>query len=200
MCTPVHVTTRATCTAPCLAPFHSTRGIRSAETAVQPWAWCVVRVRRYLPTLRNKFGALSTEIVSMPSTQTLTDCDDKLGFFVAAASVCFVSVLETLISAKIADMRVENNEWVSPLSLHVPISMPHACLVRATMILVLASCGDVRRRGDFHEGREIVGMSAARLQKPCLRTPGTIGVQLPLQNTLFLPPVSCFLWPRTYSE
>ena len=113
----------------------------------------------------------------MPSTQTLTDCDDKMGFVVAAASVCFVSVLETLISAKIADMRVENNEWVSPFSLHVPISMPHACLVRATMILVLASCGDVRRRGDFHEGREIVGMSAARLQKPRLRTPGTIGVQ-----------------------
>eukprot|EP01048_Picozoa_sp_COSAG05_P019532 COSAG05_NODE_3084_length_2337_cov_1.582663_1_plen_436_part_10 len=63
-----------------------------------------------LPTLRNEFGELSAEVMSLPDTKSLEDCDDIVGVIIASLSVCFVAVLETLISAKIADVRSVKNE------------------------------------------------------------------------------------------
>lgn len=63
-----------------------------------------------LPTLKTKFGQLPNTVAVGPSLDALKDCKDVGGLIVASASVAFVSVLETLISAKIAEFRVKDNE------------------------------------------------------------------------------------------
>jgi SulP family sulfate permease len=59
----------------------------------------------YLPTLQTKFGELPSSIAALPeikSLQTLSSSDIG-GLILAGLTVAFVSVLETLISAKIAE-------------------------------------------------------------------------------------------------
>eukprot|EP01052_Picozoa_sp_SAG31_P023453 SAG31_NODE_1934_length_6875_cov_2.868506_3_plen_401_part_00 len=60
-----------------------------------------------LPTLKTKFGSLDADLISWPKWKAVEDCDDIPGFIIASLSVCIVAVLETLISAKIGDMRCE---------------------------------------------------------------------------------------------
>lgn len=63
-----------------------------------------------LPTLKTAFGELPNTVAVLPSTRALTQCNDVLGLVVAGASVAFVSVLETLISAKLADLHAADNQ------------------------------------------------------------------------------------------
>mmetsp|Transcript_5948 Transcript_5948/g.13751 ORF Transcript_5948/g.13751 Transcript_5948/m.13751 type:complete len:642 (-) Transcript_5948:182-2107(-) len=64
-----------------------------------------------LPMLKTEFGKLPNDIISLPQISVLpTILENFIGFVSACGSVCLVSVLETLISAKIADIRADNNE------------------------------------------------------------------------------------------
>jgi MFS superfamily sulfate permease-like transporter len=58
-----------------------------------------------LPTLKTQYGDMDTDIISLPKWSVIDDCDDKFGLILAGLSVCIVAVLETLISAKIAEIR-----------------------------------------------------------------------------------------------
>ena len=58
-----------------------------------------------LPTLKTQYGSLDASLVSLPRWSVVEACDDKLGLIVAGLSISIVAVLETLISAKIAEMR-----------------------------------------------------------------------------------------------
>jgi MFS superfamily sulfate permease-like transporter len=59
----------------------------------------------YLPTLRTKFGDLPSSIAVLPDPKALQklSSSDIGGLILAGLTVAFVSVLETLISAKIAE-------------------------------------------------------------------------------------------------
>ena len=60
-----------------------------------------------LPTLKDKYGTLQARIVEVPS-RPLSDFagDDLFGLIRTAFGVAFVAILETLISAKIAEQRM----------------------------------------------------------------------------------------------
>jgi SulP family sulfate permease len=62
-----------------------------------------------LPTLMSKYGQLPGLLVVMPNTDALKGCDDIFGLILASFSVAFVAVLETLISAKIAEQKAPTN-------------------------------------------------------------------------------------------
>jgi SulP family sulfate permease len=56
----------------------------------------------YLPTLQTKFGDLPNSVAALPEARSL-NASDAGGLILAGVTVAFVSVLETLISAKIAE-------------------------------------------------------------------------------------------------
>eukprot|EP01043_Picozoa_sp_COSAG02_P013195 COSAG02_NODE_524_length_20723_cov_79.399438_6_plen_404_part_00 len=58
-----------------------------------------------LPTLKTRYGSLDASLISLPKWEVVEACDDKLGLIMAGLSVCIVAVLETVISAKIAEIR-----------------------------------------------------------------------------------------------
>lgn len=64
-----------------------------------------------LPTLKSQFGRMPSEVVVLPSFTEITQLDsvNMAAFLMASASLAWVSVLETLISARLLDLRsVEN--------------------------------------------------------------------------------------------
>ena len=62
-----------------------------------------------LPTLQTEFGALPNAVAVLPDPGALRSCSSIFSLLVASASVALVAVLETLISAKIADFRAAEN-------------------------------------------------------------------------------------------
>lgn len=63
-----------------------------------------------IPTLRSKYDDLDGQVIVLPNVTALSDAADDLGgVLVAAASVAVVAVLETLISAKIAGTRANDD-------------------------------------------------------------------------------------------
>jgi SulP family sulfate permease len=59
----------------------------------------------FLPTLHTKFGELPNTAVSVPEGSVLSSSTDAGGIILAGFTVAFVSVLETLISAKIVEQK-----------------------------------------------------------------------------------------------
>eukprot|EP00290_Baffinella_frigidus_P043405 CAMPEP_0180279314 /NCGR_PEP_ID=MMETSP0988-20121125/7992_1 /TAXON_ID=697907 /ORGANISM="non described non described, Strain CCMP2293" /LENGTH=693 /DNA_ID=CAMNT_0022251003 /DNA_START=91 /DNA_END=2173 /DNA_ORIENTATION=- len=62
-----------------------------------------------LPTLKTEFGALPNVVAVLPNPDALVQCDDFGGLFLASAAVALVAVLQTLISAKVAEQRAPHN-------------------------------------------------------------------------------------------
>jgi SulP family sulfate permease len=65
-----------------------------------------------LPTLKTKYGALQPDIIIMLKPEPLSAAfanGDIFGLIIAAGSVAFVAILETLISAKIAGFRLDKD-------------------------------------------------------------------------------------------
>merc|ERR1711935_490385 len=65
-----------------------------------------------LPTLKTKYGALQPDIIIMLKPEPLSAAfanGDIFGLIIAAGSVAFVAILETLISAKITGFRLDKD-------------------------------------------------------------------------------------------
>ncbi|EKX48565.1 hypothetical protein GUITHDRAFT_136674 [Guillardia theta CCMP2712] len=63
-----------------------------------------------LDTLKTEFGVLTNDIIEFPDFSVVERIASNFGAFASACfSVCLVAVLETLISAKIADFRAHDN-------------------------------------------------------------------------------------------
>eukprot|EP00961_Rhodomonas_salina_P090674 1219949-Rhodomonas_salina.1 len=62
-----------------------------------------------LPTLKSQYGNLKVSLIEFPRTEVLFQIEDYVHFFTVCASVSVVSMLETLISAKIAEFRAVTN-------------------------------------------------------------------------------------------